>query len=229
MSGSSCVKQQQDGCSEPHKSGKDVFTMLDDMQCKTCGWVPVKTVTSFLKVEYVLNHQCETCQFQSFLFRFGDSFVGLILSFMEPRDGSPPDMGRGLGEAPSRPYDEYDYLYCKTCNNNLWEFHEELPGASDQRVFNRKTFRRSMCHECIHLTRGELLEKTYQVLPKCCVCNELVEHDRMFLRLCCRMRHKKKYFHVECSRKHAECPNCRAECKIQFEIPNSDTSLQEDV
>lgn len=225
-----CLKPIQKKCF----SGYELYTLTDNLQCQSCHWIPHKLVTfspSSLKVEHLFNHHCVTCQFNCHYFKRAPSHkhsIQLIRENLKPRDESfSPDMGQCLRNAPSREYDKYDYLYCKKCHEAVLTFHDEdfeslEKHSPDDPIFEERVecYR---CLECRRLTWGTLVEKTYQKLPRCGICNNIVKLDQWFRRFCCRSTP----FHFDCSVKHSTCPKCETECKISLEISRLDPSMQE--
>lgn len=238
-----CIKQlKRQGkmcpcCSKPilkkHYSGYELFTLTDGLECQICNWRPLKLVTlsdSSFKVEYVFNHHCDACQFNCHYFQRASSYkdpVKLVRANLKPKDESfSPFMGLPLDGGPTREYDKYDYLHCNKCHQDVLRFHDQDIESLEKRSPEDYVFARRMyapvCSECKRMTWGTLLEKTYQNLPKCGICNKIVKRDDWFRRFCCRSTP----FHFDCSLKHPTCPKCGKECKISFDISRSDPTMQ---
>lgn len=215
-------------------SGYEWFTLMDNMQCKVCNWIPVKTMTffpSYLRLEYVLNHQCDYCQQNCRNFHGGMDrlcFISHLCQDLKPVSNwtRSPKMGRCVSTKPTRDYDRYDYLQCRQCHRMILPFHSQdlqtLQKHDPDDLVHERPAKNYTCSKCRMVTWGNVFDHAYQDLPQCCVCHQLVQQDEWFQRFCCLDRK----FHLECSLKHAKCPSCRMECKFGVNISTSDPTMR---
>ncbi|KAF8789499.1 DNA oxidative demethylase ALKBH2 like protein [Argiope bruennichi] len=146
-----------------------------------------------------------------------------ILSDLKPYDGSFLNRGKLVYGDSAKPFNKYDYLYCKWCKNPVMLRNKDIESKNPNYPIFPIPCNYFSCFRCNSLTYGTLLDCTYQKLPKCAICQEIVTPDQHFERFCCMFTP----FHYECSWKHPVCPECGFESQLTFEILKSDPSIKE--
>ncbi|KAF8785652.1 hypothetical protein HNY73_011167 [Argiope bruennichi] len=145
----------------------DLFTQLDDMQCIYCNWKLVKKISFTLdsiRLRFVFNHHCNFCYINcSYMIKSSNIPLTIkeILSDLKPYDGSFSNRGKRIYGDSAKPYNKYEYLYCKRCNNQVMFENEDIESMNPDDPILPKPCNYSSSFRCNNLTYGTLLDCTY--------------------------------------------------------------------